>query len=1164
MNMRRTSEGRSFDRLPEGRAARVPFSWLILASILALVAVACLSSAQTDPPSTGDWNIFDSTTLTNNRVTVPGDINIYSGGSLTLTDVDLTFSHMSWGDKTFRVGDNARLTMTGGSITHSSIDHSYQFVIENGATVSMDGVMVKHTWHDSTTDRYSYDLAGGMQIRSNTVTVTNCTFTEQLRVAMTINNANPKITNCTFLKTQYFTYHIQFNYIPYYYREAIGIMIINGAPEIIGCTFNEIGDFESAFNDAADGASTYLLLYGHGVYSIRGAPKIKECTFTEVGRIHSQYSFYTYVEKVNRYLRFYVRQEYGVFRGAIHAINPIMLEVFDCNFTHNYEGYYYYTNQASGVYQDDGKSSIKGNVFWANGGSGVYLNNAEALLKDNEMYDFYYYGLYITGNGAISAQNNTFNGTATTRYIRYETGVYIYVTDADLDLRSNRISFCQYGFSITTVEVVDLYDSVVTNCTRVLYANAAVVNIYNMTLGPEDIAIGYTKATVNIHFYLGVTVTWQNGIPVPGAKVVLTNGTGGPALVGTTDGSGRIPPAFVVQLQITGESSRWMTTINNTDLNARVTAGGLHTDLIPVPFSGNVDAELVIWDRTRPQLLVSTPSPHGYHRDRTLLVSGIALDVGSGLDRVLVSVDGEDWHLADGLEEWNVTLTLDEGAYDIIVQVHDLVSNTTVEVRNVTIDLGPPLLTVTSPGHGHAQALSDLSIHGTASDSGSGVAWVKVSIDGEQWILAHGRNGWNQTLDVPDGVHDLHVMAADQGGDTTQVIVRDIMVDTVLPVANAGPDLNTDQSTPVALNGTRSLDNLGISTWTWEFQYEGEIMTLEGVVVVFHFEIADIYDVTLRVTDGLGHASTDRLEVTVYDTELPVARAGENFVVDQGEEVTFDGQASTDNVGIHGHVWTFEDGDPFMTRNGEQISYVFQTPGVHTVTLTVTDLAGNRGEDVLTVTVFDIEPPEAVPGGDRIVIQGMPVSFDASSSTDNVGVIWVRWSFEEEGMQREVLEQAFTWRFDEVGIHDVVLRVQDAAGNTDSTMVLVHVLPRILPVPIGPFEGEGGKPVPRVEVMVDLNGTAYHGVTNEEGWLDVQVDRFDLGPTAQVQAAKEGWEPLDFTLDIDEDGQPQGSPPPMVREPVEESSSSSWQLVIIVAIAVGAVMAWMGLRRPID
>ena len=247
------------------------FLGLLFAIAFALVISSDGARAQTEPPTSGDWNIYDTTTLSNTRVNVPGSINIYSGGSLTLDGVDLQFRHVSWGSKVFRVRNNAQLSMTDGSITHTNIAYSYQFIIETGATVTLDGVTVKHTWHDSRTYITNQDLTGGMQIRSHSVSLTDCTFTDTVRVAMTINNANPKITDCTFEKISYYTY-----YKDYYYcdREAFGIVVINGAPEITGCTFSELGDFATAFTDAGTGSSsyTYLRLNGHGIV---GAPKIK-------------------------------------------------------------------------------------------------------------------------------------------------------------------------------------------------------------------------------------------------------------------------------------------------------------------------------------------------------------------------------------------------------------------------------------------------------------------------------------------------------------------------------------------------------------------------------------------------------------------------------------------------------------------------------------------------------------------------------------------------------------------------------------------------------------------------------------------------------------------------------------------------------------------------
>ena len=71
------------------------FLALLSAIALAVVLASDGAEAQTDPPTSGDWHIYDTTSLSNTRVNVPRSIYLYSGGSLTLNNVDLVFQHQS-------------------------------------------------------------------------------------------------------------------------------------------------------------------------------------------------------------------------------------------------------------------------------------------------------------------------------------------------------------------------------------------------------------------------------------------------------------------------------------------------------------------------------------------------------------------------------------------------------------------------------------------------------------------------------------------------------------------------------------------------------------------------------------------------------------------------------------------------------------------------------------------------------------------------------------------------------------------------------------------------------------------------------------------------------------------------------------------------------------
>ena len=54
------------------------------------------------------------------------------------------------------------------------------------------------------------------------------------------------------------------------------------------------------------------------------------------------------------------------------------------------------------------------------------------------------------------------------------------------------------------------------------------------------------------------------------------------------------------------------------------------------------------------------------------------------------------------------------------------------------------------------------------------------------------------------------------------------------------------------LDGSGSTDNVGITSWTWTFEYGGTVRTLGGETVTFDFEEVGNYRVTLTVTDAMG------------------------------------------------------------------------------------------------------------------------------------------------------------------------------------------------------------------------------------------------------------------------------------------------------------------------
>ncbi len=180
---------------------------------------------------------------------------------------------------------------------------------------------------------------------------------------------------------------------------------------------------------------------------------------------------------------------------------------------------------------------------------------------------------------------------------------------------------------------------------------------------------------------------------------------------------------------------------------------------------------------------------------------------------------------------------------------------------------------------------------------------------------------------------------------------EELAIDRRDPVADAGPDVTVDQGDTVTFDGSGSTDDRGVTSWNWSFEYDGGPALLEGVDASFTFDLAGAYVVTLTVADKAGNTDSDLLQVTVRDTEAPLADAGPDIQVPAGAPVTLSGLGSTDNVAVVDFWWTFEvDSVPIALQGGE-VAYEFAIPGKYAVTLNVSDGAGNWATDTVTVTV---------------------------------------------------------------------------------------------------------------------------------------------------------------------------------------------------------------------
>jgi len=271
--------------------------------------------------------------------------------------------------------------------------------------------------------------------------------------------------------------------------------------------------------------------------------------------------------------------------------------------------------------------------------------------------------------------------------------------------------------------------------------------------------------------------------------------------------------------------------------------------------------------------------------------------------------------------------------------------------------------------------------------------------------------------------------------------------------ANAGYNTVVNQTDTVDFDGTGSWSNhldFGQSgTYVWTFEYGGSTRTLTGPTPSFRFDIPGEYLVTLNVTDPAGEWDTDTMLVGVRDTEDPVAEAGPDINVDQGVVVTFDAGGTQDNHPSFPDGFTFEwffIDQKVIRLYGLTANHTFDSPGMYTVRLTVTDPAGNTAEDSLTVTVKDVEPPHADAGVDITVDDGQLVNFDGTNSTDNFEIVRMTWEFYLGDELVSLTGRTPKYTFPSPGVYNVTLSVFDGDGQFDVDHMTVTVLDVTPPV----------------------------------------------------------------------------------------------------------------------
>lgn len=245
---------------------------------------------------------------------------------------------------------------------------------------------------------------------------------------------------------------------------------------------------------------------------------------------------------------------------------------------------------------------------------------------------------------------------------------------------------------------------------------------------------------------------------------------------------------------------------------------------------------------------------------------------------------------------------------------------------------------------------------------------------------------------------------ADSQPDTVEVT---IVNENRPPVADANEDQVVVERSEVVLDASRSSDPDGDAlSYLWQQSSGPSVALSDATSMRPRFIAPDVAADTgmhfeLVVNDGTASSAPDVVAVLITDANrAPVAHAGEDQTVDEGDVVTVDGTASSDpdNETLIFTWWQVS--GPSVDLVTAQRGYAsFVAPEVPTDTILELELIVSDGTldsepDRVAITVRQVnQAPVANAGADQVARESTPVTLDGSASTDADGdVLAFEWT----------------------------------------------------------------------------------------------------------------------------------------------------------------------------
>ncbi len=321
---------------------------------------------------------------------------------------------------------------------------------------------------------------------------------------------------------------------------------------------------------------------------------------------------------------------------------------------------------------------------------------------------------------------------------------------------------------------------------------------------------------------------------------------------------------------------------------------------------------------------------------------------------------------------------------------------------------------------------------------------------------------WNTSMDIPSDVKLINTSftISDEKGNSleTDWFPLDILDDDAPELVSDEPDgypttgdnfdivaVFSDNNMVANVNISYTFDNITVNKTSME-RGAGNSW---GVTINISSSATHLF-YSYHAEDKAGNKlSTDSKTLPVRDDDPPIADAGGDMNYDQGDRVTLDAGGSRDNIGIKSYSWSFTYDEVTEKLDGIKPEFDFDIAGEYSVVLTVVDTSGKVGIDEVTVKIWDKTKPklEAKLDGGEIgdegnyeATAGTKVRLDASSSEDNIGIVSYQWSFNDNGVKKNLQGKVKEYTFYKAGTYTITLTITDADNNSKAITFYLDVV----------------------------------------------------------------------------------------------------------------------------